>query len=64
MNDENLDLGESIESNEKVEQLTLVIQRYGWARKKPWRYIPLNFHSIFVLFSIEDDPRSVKEAIN
>ena len=42
----------------------LVVRRSSQERKKPERYSPLEFHLYFTLSTIEDDSRTVKEAIN
>ena len=41
-NDESHDSDESTESKEEVETQTLIIRRFGRARKKPNRYSPPN----------------------
>jgi hypothetical protein len=62
-NEEN-DSDESTKSEEEVEKLTLVIRRLERERKPVKRYIPPNFHSTFVLTAIDDEPKSVGEAID
>jgi hypothetical protein len=55
---------ESIESEEEVEQLTLVVRRLGRIIKLVERYSPPNFRSTFMLTSINDEPNSVGEAVD
>ena len=43
----------------------MVVRRFEQARKEPDMYSPPKFHSSFELFSTEEeDPRTVKEAID
>ena len=63
INNESLVLGESIESGEQEEQQTPVFMRFGRSSKKKM-YTPPNFFSAFVLATIEDDMRSIKEVID
>jgi hypothetical protein len=58
------DSDESTESEEEVEQLTLVVRRSERIRKPVERYSPPDFHSTFVLTSIDDEPKSVGEAVD
>jgi hypothetical protein len=58
------DSDESTESEEEVEQLTLVVRRSKRVRKPVERYSPPDFHSTFVLTSIDDEPKSVGEAVD
>jgi hypothetical protein len=44
--------------------MTLVVRRLERIRKLVERYIPPNFHSKFVLTSIDDEPKSVGEAVD
>jgi hypothetical protein len=55
---------ESIESEEEVEQLTLVIRRSEIIRKLVERYSSPDFRSAFVLTSIDDEPKLVAEAVD
>ena len=62
---ESHDSDESIECEEDVETQTLVMRRSRHTRKQPNMYSPLNFHSNFALSAtVEEDPRTVKEAID
>jgi hypothetical protein len=63
-NKEEEDLYESTESDEEVEQETLVVRRYERVRKPIERYSLLDFHSAFVLATTEKKPESTREAIN
>jgi hypothetical protein len=47
-----------------VEQSTLVIRRYERVRKLVERYSPPNFHSAFVLSTTDDEPMSIRGAVN
>jgi hypothetical protein len=58
------DSDESTKSKEEVEQQTLVVRRSERIRKLVERYNPPNFHSAFVLTAIDDEPKSVGEAID
>jgi hypothetical protein len=58
------DSDESTESEEEVEQQTLVVRRSERVRKPVERYSPPDFHSTFVLTSIDDEPKSVGEAVD
>jgi hypothetical protein len=49
---------------EEEEPHTLVLRRSMRERRQPERYSPPDFHSNFSLFIIDDDPRTVKEAVN
>jgi hypothetical protein len=42
----------------------MVVRRSERVRKIVERYSPPNFHSTFVLTSIDDEPKSVSEAID
>jgi hypothetical protein len=55
---------ESSESNDEVEPHTPVLRRFVHARRPTARYSPPDIHSDFVLSCINDEPRSVTEAIN
>jgi hypothetical protein len=57
------DSNESIESEEEVEQQTLVVRRSERVRKPVERYSPLDFRSTFLLTSIDGEPESVDEAV-
>jgi hypothetical protein len=43
---------------------TLVLRRSVRERRKPERYTPPDFHSNFSLFITDDDPRTVREAVD
>ena len=51
-------------SDEKLELQTLTLRRYDHVRRPVERYSPLDFRSTFVLSTINDEPRSVKEAVS
>jgi hypothetical protein len=55
---------ESIESEEEVEQPNPLVRRLERVRKIFERYSPPNFHSAFVLISIDDEPTSIGEAVD
>jgi hypothetical protein len=40
------------------------LRRSVWERRKPERYTPPDFHSNFSLFITDDDPRTVREAVD
>ena len=52
------------ESDEEVELQTPALRRSDHVRRPVERYSPPDFHSAFVLFVVDDEPRSVKEAIS
>jgi DNA-binding transcriptional regulator GbsR (MarR family) len=58
------DSDESTESEEEVERMTPVVRSLERIRKLVERYIPPNFHSKFVLTSIDDEPKSVGETVD
>jgi hypothetical protein len=49
---------------EKQDIHTLVLRRSVWERRKMERYTPHDFRSNFVFSITDDDPRSVREAVN
>jgi hypothetical protein len=57
---------DSIEEQEPKEEYphTPVLRRLVRERGKPERYTPPFFHSNFALFIIDDDPRTVREAVD
>jgi hypothetical protein len=56
------DSDDSTEYEEEVEQLTSVIRRSKRERKPVERYSLSNFHSAFMLISIDDEPiRSMRQ---
>ena len=55
---------ELFESDEEVELQTPSLRRSDRVRRPVERYIPPDFRSAFVLSTINDEPRSVKEAIS
>jgi hypothetical protein len=57
------DLDESIELEEEVEQHSPIVRRLERIRKPVKRYSPPDFHSTFVLSSIDDEPKLVSEAV-
>jgi hypothetical protein len=40
------------------------LEEIGLRKKEKKRYSPPDFHSTFVLFSIDDDPRTVREVFD
>jgi hypothetical protein len=55
---------ESTESEEEVEQLTLVVKMSESVRRPVERYSPPDFHFAFMLTSIDDEPKLVMEAVD
>ena len=55
---------ELIESEEEVDLQTLAMRRSDHERRPVDRYSPPNFHFAFVLSTVSDEPRSIKEAVN
>jgi hypothetical protein len=57
---------ESSEEDEAKEEEphTPILRRSMRERRKPERYSPLDFRSNFYLSIIDDDPRTVREAVN
>jgi hypothetical protein len=49
---------------EEEEPHTPVLRRSVRDRRQPERYSPPNFHSNFALSITNDDPRTVREAVN
>jgi hypothetical protein len=64
MRNEENDSDESTESEEEVEQWTLVVRRSERIRKQFEMYILLDFRSTFVLTSIDDEPKLVVRQSN
>jgi hypothetical protein len=62
-NDEH-DSNESIELDEDLEHSTLVVRGYEEVRKQVERYSPPNFHYVFVLSGIDEEPKSVREVVD
>ena len=58
------DSDESTKSKEEVEQPTPIVRRSERVRKLVERYSPPDFYSTFLLTSIDEDPKSVREAVN
>jgi hypothetical protein len=52
------------EEAEEEEPHTPVLRRSMRERRQPERYSPPNFHSNFSLSITDDDPRTVREAVN
>ena len=52
------------ESDEEVEVQTPALSRFDRVRRPVERYSPPNFRWAFVLSTINDEPRSVKEAVS
>jgi hypothetical protein len=61
---EELDSDESIELDEEVEQPTLVVTRFERVRKLVERCSLSYFHYAFVLFFIDKEPKSIREAVD
>jgi hypothetical protein len=55
---------ESPKSEDEEELQTPTLRRYDHVRRPVERYSLPDFHSTFVLFAINDEPRSVKEVIS
>ena len=55
---------ESSKSYDEVEPQTLVLRRSNHVRRPTERYSLPNFHSYFVLYSIHDEHRYVKQVVN
>jgi hypothetical protein len=55
---------EEAEEEEEEEPHTPVLRRSVRDRRKPERYSPPDFHSNFALSITDDDPRTVREAVN
>ena len=55
---------EAEEEEEEEEPHTLVLRRSMRDRRQPERYSPLDFCSNFSLSITDDDPRTVREAVN
>jgi hypothetical protein len=55
---------EEKEEEEEEEPHTPVLRRSVRDRRQPERYSPLDFRSNFSLSIIDDDPRTVREAVN
>ena len=54
---------ESSKLDDEVEMQTPALTRSNHVRRPVERYIPLDFHYAFVLSTINDEPRSAKEAL-
>ena len=55
---------ELVESEEEVDLQSLVVRRYDHERRPVDMYSPPDFCSAFVLSTVSDEPRSVKEVVN
>lgn len=55
---------ESLESDDEVEPQTPTLRRSNCVRRIVERYSPSSFRFAFVLYAINDESKSVKEAIN
>jgi hypothetical protein len=64
LRDEEDDSDDFTEPEEEVEQLTMVVRRSERIRKLVERYIPPNLYFSFVLIFIDDEPKSVGEAVD
>ena len=64
--DEGVDFVEEelLKSEEEVDLQTLALRRFDRERRPVDRYSPPDFRSAFVLSTISDEPRSIKEAVN
>jgi hypothetical protein len=52
------------DESEEEEPHTPILRRSMRERRKPERYSPPDFHANFSLSIIDDDPRTVREAVN
>ena len=52
------------ESDEEVELQTPALRRFHCVRRPTERYSPPDFHYAIVLYVVNDEPRSVKEAVS
>jgi hypothetical protein len=64
LDDEKFESSEEDEAEEEEEPHTPVLRRSVRERRQPERYSPPNFRSNFSLSIIDDDPRTVREAVN
>jgi hypothetical protein len=64
LSNEEEDSDESTESDEEVENLTLVVRRSERVGKLVRRYIPPHFCFTFVLTSTENEPKYVREVVD
>ena len=55
---------ETLKLDDEVEPHTPSLRRSNRVRRPVERYSPPDFHSRFVLFAINDEPRSVKEKVS
>ena len=55
---------ELFESDEEVELQTSALRRSDRVRRPVERYSPPDFHYAFVLSTINDEPRSIKEEVS
>ena len=55
---------ESSELDDEVEPHTPALRRSGHVRRPIKRYSPPYFHYVFFLYTISDEPRSIKEAFS
>jgi hypothetical protein len=63
LKDDEVDFIEKHESEEEGPH-TPVLRRSDRERRLPKRYSPYDFHSNFALYITDDDPRTVKEAVD
>jgi hypothetical protein len=64
LDDAKSESSEEKEVEEEEEPHTLVLRRSMRDKRKPERYSPPDFHSNFVLYITDDDPKTVREAVN
>jgi hypothetical protein len=64
LDDAKSESSEEDESEEEEEPHTPVLRRSVRERRKPERYSPPDFRSNFALSITDDDPRTVREAVN
>jgi hypothetical protein len=64
LDDSKSESSEEEESEEEEETHTLVLRRSVRDKRKPERYSPPDFHSNFSLSITNDDPKTVREAVN
>jgi hypothetical protein len=64
LDDEKFESSEEDEVEEEEEPHTPVLRRSVRERRQQERYSPPNFRSNFYLYITDDDPRTVREAVN
>jgi hypothetical protein len=64
LDDAKSESSEEEEEEEEEEPHTPILSRSVRDKRKPKRYSPPDFHSHFSLSIVDDDPRTVREAVN